>query len=52
MNRSGGSASGVTVDYATSDGTAHAGTDIRSASGTLNFGTGEASQTIHDPDPE
>ena len=36
----------LTVDYATSDGSAHAGDDYRSASGTLSFGAGESSQRI------
>ena len=36
----------LTVDYATSDGSAHAGDDYRSASGTLSFGAGETSQRI------
>jgi len=47
VNRSGGSLGGpVTVDYATSDGTAHAGADYQAASGTLTFGPGEASRTF------
>jgi ELWxxDGT repeat protein len=36
----------VTVDYATSDGTAVAGADYDSVSGTLTFGAGETSKTI------
>ena len=36
----------LTVDYATADGSAHAGDDYRAASGTLTFGTGERSTTI------
>ena len=36
----------VTVDYATADGSAHAGDDYTAASGTLTFGAGESSQTI------
>ena len=36
----------VTVDYATTDGSAHAGDDYTAASGTLTFQTGESSQTI------
>ena len=36
----------LTVDYATSDGTATAGTDYTAASGTLTFTAGESSQTI------
>ena len=36
----------VTVDYATSDGSARAGEDYVAASGTLRFEAGESSQTI------
>ena len=36
----------VTVDYATSDGTAVAGSDYTAASGTLTFNTGDTSQTV------
>lgn len=36
----------VTVDYATSDGTAHAGDDYDAASGTLTFAPGETAKTI------
>src|SRR5271166_2836929 len=36
----------VTVDYATSDGTAVAGTDYTTASGTVTFQPGVTSQTI------
>ncbi|WP_170147892.1 Calx-beta domain-containing protein [Marinoscillum furvescens] len=39
-------AGGVTVDYATSDGTATAGADYTAASGTLSFAAGESSKTI------
>ena len=50
----------LTVDYATSDGTAHAGADYTAASGTLTFQAGESSRTIdvtvlddaHDDDGE
>ena len=50
VNRSGGSLGGpVTVDYATSDGTAHAGADYTAASGTLTFGPGEASKAFTVP---
>ena len=45
--RSGGSLGGpVSVDYATSDGTATAGADYEAATGTLTFGPGEASKSI------
>ena len=40
------SASDVTVDYATSDGTATAGSDYTGASGTLTIPAGQASGTI------
>src|SRR5262249_2611970 len=50
--RTGGSTGAVTIHYATSDGTALAGTNYTSASGTLNFGPGETSKSftiaIHD----
>ena len=36
----------ITVDYATSDGTATAGSDYSAASGTLTFAPGEVSKTI------
>ena len=36
----------VSVDYATSDGTAHAGSDYRATSGTLTFRPGETAKTI------
>ena len=36
----------VTVDYATSDGTAQAGSDYTAASGTLTFNPGDTSQTV------
>ncbi|MDE0523462.1 MAG: cadherin-like beta sandwich domain-containing protein [Boseongicola sp.] len=36
----------VTVDYATSDGSAKAGTDYAAASGTLEFAAGETSETV------
>lgn len=39
----------VSVDYATSDGTAAAGSDYASASGTLLFSPGETSQTFEVP---
>jgi hypothetical protein len=40
------SARTVTVDYATSDGTATAGSDYTAASGTLSFAPGETSKTV------
>ena len=36
----------VTVDYATSDGTAVAGSDYTAASGTITFNAGDTSQTV------
>ena len=36
----------LTVDYATSDGTAQAGVDYTAASGTLTFQAGESSKTV------
>jgi LEA14-like dessication related protein len=36
----------VTVDYATADGTATAGTDYQAATGTLTFNPGETTKTI------
>ena len=36
----------VAVDYATADGSAHAGVDYRAASGTLEFRAGESSKTV------
>ena len=44
--RTGGKDVGVTVDYATADGTATAGVDYTAASGTLTFGPGVTSQTF------
>jgi Calx-beta domain len=50
VTRSGGSLGGpVTIDYATSDGTATAGSDYTPASGTLAFGPGEATKTFTVP---
>ena len=39
----------VTVDYATADGTAAAGSDYTATSGTLTFATGESSKTVAVP---
>ena len=36
----------VAVDYATANGSAHAGVDYRAASGTLEFRAGESSKTV------
>jgi hypothetical protein len=50
VNRSGGSLGGpVTVDYATSDGTAHAGSDYTATQGTLTFGAGDTAKTFQVP---
>ncbi|HEX4733751.1 MAG TPA: Calx-beta domain-containing protein [Thermoleophilaceae bacterium] len=50
VTRSGGSLGGtVTVDYATSDGSATAGDDYTATSGTLTFGPGEASKSFTVP---
>ncbi len=46
VTRSGGSASGVSVDYSTGGGTATGDQDYRSAAGTLTFGANESSKTI------
>ena len=46
VTRSGGTASSVTVDYATSDGSASAGSDYTAASGTISFGALEVSKTF------
>ena len=40
------SSSPLTVDYASSDGTATAGTDYTAVSGTLTFASGETSKTV------
>jgi hypothetical protein len=42
INRAGGSFGAVSVAYATSDGTAVAGTDYTATSGTLNWASGDA----------
>ena len=46
VNRLGSTSGGVSVNYATSDSTAKAGTDYTVASGTLTFATGETSKTF------
>ncbi len=47
--RKGGSAGSLTVDYATTDGTATAGQDYTATSGTLTFSGGETSKNIQIP---
>src|SRR5439155_196415 len=54
VTRSGGSASGVSVDYTITDGTAVSGTDYNATNGTLIFAAGQTSKTftidiINDP---
>ncbi|MDF2986191.1 MAG: hypothetical protein K0R50_1701, partial [Eubacterium sp.] len=46
VNRTGGSDGSVSVKYATSNGTAAAGTDYTAASGTLTFADGQTSNTF------
>jgi Calx-beta domain/Beta-propeller repeat len=46
VTRSGDTAQEVTVAYATADGSATAGSDYQTASGTLTFAPGETSKTI------
>jgi hypothetical protein len=46
VSLSNASAGTVTVDYATSDGSATAGSDYTAASGTLTFAPGETEQTV------
>jgi hypothetical protein len=46
VNRTLGVGGPVTVDYATSDGTAHAGVDYEATTGTLTFSALETSKTI------
>jgi hypothetical protein len=49
VTRSGDTAPAVQVDFATQDGTAHAGTDYTATSGTLSFGPGDTTETISVP---
>jgi hypothetical protein len=49
VSRTGGAASGVTVDFTTADGTALAGTDYTATTSTLIFGASQTSQTIKIP---
>ncbi|MGH3372409.1 MAG: Calx-beta domain-containing protein, partial [Nocardioidaceae bacterium] len=49
--RTGGLASGVTIDFATSDGTATAGQTYAATAGTLAFGAGETRRTFTVPLP-
>ena len=46
VNRSGGSDGSVSVDYATTDGSATAGTDYQPSIGTLDFGDAETSKSF------
>ena len=46
VSLSAASGEAVTVDYATSDGTAESGTDYTAASGTLTFAAGATSETV------
>ena len=49
VNRLGSTAGTVTVDYATLDGSARAGTNYTAESRTLTFDDGQASETITIP---
>jgi hypothetical protein len=49
VSRTGGAASGVTVDFATADGTALAGADYVATSGTVTFAAGQTSRPITVP---
>jgi glucose/arabinose dehydrogenase/ribosomal protein L35AE/L33A len=49
VTRSGGSDGAVSVNYATSNGTATAGSDYTATSGTLNFASGETTKTFAIP---
>lgn len=46
ITRSGGTDGAVSVDFATTNGTAIAGSDYDATSGTLNFADGETSKTV------
>jgi CSLREA domain-containing protein len=46
VTREGGNLDAASVNYATSDGTAQAGTDYAAAAGTLNFAAGQLTQTF------
>jgi Zn-dependent metalloprotease/phosphatidylethanolamine-binding protein (PEBP) family uncharacterized protein len=46
VNRTGNTAGTASVNYATADGNATAGSDYAAASGTLNFAAGESSRTF------
>jgi hypothetical protein len=49
VTRTGGDAEGITVNYASSDGSATSGADYTSASGTLTFAAGETTKTFQAP---
>src|SRR4029079_455604 len=49
VRRVGGSGGSASVDYTTSDGTAHAPGDYSSTTGTLNFANGETTKTFDVP---
>jgi Calx-beta domain-containing protein/beta-propeller repeat-containing protein len=49
VTRTGGAAAGVTVDFATADGTAVDGTDYTGTTGILTFAAGQRTQTIRVP---
>ena len=49
VRRTGGSTGSLSVQYATANGTAVAGQDYTSTSGTLSFGAGETTKTIQIP---